>query len=111
MLYHNMSQTQNQVVPETILEQLRMSRVHGFSFFSYTGIKAYNLEGEDTLYLKEIPRNPKGITGIQIVYDYGWDSYKMAFFKSNQRTIPTKEFKDIYFDQLAEIIVNEMGVN
>lgn len=105
------TQQTTQEIPETILDQLMHSKINGMPFFPYTGIKAYNLEGNDTLFLKSIPRNPKAITNIQITYDAGRDSYKLYFFKKNQRTIPDTKYDDIYFDQLAGIIARDMGVN
>lgn len=101
---------QKQEVPETILDQLKQSKIHSLPFFAYTGIKAYNLEGNDTLYLKSIPRNKGGITGVQITYDYGSDTYKLWTFTKNQRVVKRGEYPEVYFDQLAEIIAREMKV-
>lgn len=104
-------QQANFEVQETILNQLKASKVNGFPFFAYTGIKSFTMEGEDTLMLKNIPSNPNGITNVVIVYDYGRDSYRVHTFKKNQRTIPSNSYEDIYFDALSSIIVDEMGVN
>lgn len=104
-------ETHTQEIPEIILDQLKQSKVNGFPFFAYTGINDYNLEGNEILYLKNLPKNPNEITSVQITYDSGMDVYKLATFQKNQRTIPKQEYPEIYFDQLAEIIVKEMGVN
>lgn len=105
-----MQQTVTQEVPEIILDQLKQSRIHGFPFFAYTGIKEFNLEGEDTLYLKKIPTNPNKITGVQVVYNKGADTYKLYTFQKNQRVIAKGEYPEIYVDQLARIITKELGV-
>ncbi len=103
-----MSQTQSQEIPKEILSQLKQSRVNGFPFFAYTGIKEFVLLGEDTLYLKKVPGNPGHITGIQIKYIY--DTYHISLFQKHQATIPHKEFDDIYADQMVDLIISEMKI-
>jgi len=97
-------------IPEIILDQLIQSKVNGFPFFAYTGIKQYNLEGEDTLYLKNVPSNPNHITSIQVVYDFGMDVYKLYTFQKNQRDVPFTKYAEVYFDELAQKIAKDMGV-
>jgi len=97
-------------IPLTILDQLKQTKVNGFPFFAYTGINEYNLEGEDTLYLKNVPNNPSHITSVQVVYDYGMDVYKLYTFQNNQRTVPFTEYPEVYFDELGQKIANDMGV-
>lgn len=105
-----MSQTITQEIPETILEQLKQSRVNGFPFFAYTGIKGFVLMGNDSLMLKNIPRNPNKITNVTVAYDAGQDLYNVYLFQKNQATIPHKQYDGIFCDQLAEIIARDMGV-
>lgn len=97
-------------VQDTIIEQLRQSRVNGFPFFNYTGIQDFTMEGEDTLMFKNIPRNPNGITNVVIVYDFGQDLYRLHTFQKDQRTIPKNSYDGVFFDQMADLIVEEMGV-
>jgi hypothetical protein len=100
-----------QEIPETILEQLKHSRVNGFPFFNYTGINDYVMLGNEAVMLKNIPRNPNKISGVQVSYDHGSDTYNVYFetgkFPRNKRT---KGYSDVYVDQLADLISSEMGV-
>lgn len=98
-------------IPQTALTQLEQSKVNGFPFFKFTGIKGFLLLGNDTLQLKDIPRNPNGITRVSIIFDKGQDLYNLLFFKKrNKIMIPSKRIDGIFFDQMAEIIAREMGV-
>ena len=105
------NEQEKQEIPKTILEQLKQSRVGGFPFFNYTGINDYVLVGNEAVMLKNIPKNPNKITGVDIYYDRGRDAYNIYFekgiFPRNQRV---KGYKEVYVDQMAEIIVKEMGV-
>jgi hypothetical protein len=98
-------------IPQTILDQLGASKVNGFPFFKLTGIKGFVLEGNDTLQLREIPKNPKDVSIVRIRYDEGQDLYNINFqtgqFPRNQ---PFKDVGGVFFDQMAEIIAREMGV-
>lgn len=91
---------------EIILDQLRASRVNGFPFFAYTGIKKYVMLGSNELKL-ECPRNPKRINTIWITYDVGQDLYNVSLRRDS---IPVERFEGVFFDQLAEIIANGIGV-
>ena len=105
------TEQQTQEIPETILDQLMQSKIHRFPFFAYTGIKGFVMMGNEALKLKDIPRNPNKITGIDIYYDAGHDAYNVYFekgvFPKNYRF---KGYSEVYFDQLAECITKEMGV-
>jgi len=94
-------------VPEIILEQLQASRVNGFPFFAYTGIKKYILYGNEELIL-HLPTNPSKYTSLSVVYDRGQDLYDIIFKQSG---LPIKKIQGIYCDQMAEIIIREMGIN
>lgn len=102
-------QTQVNKVQETILEQLKISKIHGFPFFAYTGIKSFVVIGDETLSLVKIPKNPNWITEISIFYDYDRDTYIVSFFEDHKEET-NKEFQDIYCDGLSEVIAREMGV-
>jgi hypothetical protein len=106
---------------EAILKELRISKVNGFPFVAYTGIKDFvfmgggkNLNGEVLhdyeLLLQKIPKNPNNVQKIQIVYEYGLDTYKILVTKKGD-LLPSKTIQDVYVGTLAQIIVNEMGVN
>ena len=92
-------------VAETILDQLKQSKVNGFPFFAYTGIKKFVLL-EDGLLLR-LPKNPKHYEKVEIFYDYGQDLYDVSFYKLS---VPIESVKGVFFDQLAHLIVEKMGV-
>ncbi len=92
----------------TIIDQLNASRVNGFPFFAYTGLKKFVLIGNDTVQFNKVPRNPKDIEKIVIKYDQGQDLYNIILFKRNDPT--PINFDGIFFDQLADVIVDGMGV-
>jgi hypothetical protein len=98
-------------IPQTALNQLLASKVNGFPFFKFTGIKGFLLEGNDTLTLKDIPRNPNRIKRVKVVFDQGQDLYNLVFFKEkNNISFVSKRENGVFFDQMAEIIAREMGV-
>lgn len=99
-------QTQNNEVAKEIFSQLQASKVNGFPFFAYSGIKA-SIFSTTKLHLKA-PRNPKRIKNILINYQYGSDTYTVIFNGSNKHE---DIFDDVYADGLADLIVREMGVN
>jgi len=99
------------VIPQTIFDQLQASKVNGFPFFAYTGIKGFTMMGNDTLMLKDIPRNPNHISSVTVQYDEGRDLYNLIFHKGKfPKNVPVKELDGIFFDQLSDIIVDTMGV-
>jgi len=97
-------------IPQIILDQLKNSKVHGFPFFAYTGIKGFTMVGNESLMLVKIPRNPKSVTNITISYDETQDLYNLYLFRKHQSTIPQAEYQGLFFDQLVEIITKSMGV-
>lgn len=99
-----MQQTKNYQVAQTIFEQLKASKVHGFPFFAYTGLKP-QIVSETELNLKA-PRNPKHVKNILVQYHY--DTYTVLFDTGKGKPLDT--YNDIYADQLSDIIVSKMGV-
>jgi len=104
-------------VQETILEQLRASKVNGFPFLAYTGIRNYVMAGDNPAgnpQLKlDCPSNPRKVTHIWITYLRGDDLYELAFCRDNNNFNLTHEegaYHGIFSDQMAEIIAEEMGV-
>lgn len=97
----NQEQNEKYQVAQEIFEQLRLSKVNGFPFYAYTGLKP-QIFSTTELYLKA-PRNPKKVKNVLVQYDYGSDTYNVIFNGSERLT-------DVYFDQLSEIIVNRMGI-
>jgi len=97
---------QDTTIQETILDQLMQTKVHGFPFFAYTGIKDYVMASDDTLIL-HLPENPKGLDNINVVYDFGMDVYKLYAFKGG---VPLESKMEVYFDELGELITKYMGV-
>ena len=111
-LYNNMkTQTQQQEITtyaSEIFEQLKASKIHGFPFFAYTGIKVSEFSDE-SLYLK-LPKNPSEFKSILVTYDIGSDTYIVSFYTDDVPLKSKDRHEDIYFDQLAELIVRETGV-
>lgn len=104
-----MSETQE--ITQTILDQLKASRINGLPFFAYTGIKGISRINENTLALLKIPRNPGKIKLIIIKYIPARDTYNLLFFNKLQLTDhPIFNFDDIYFDMLSDIISDKMGI-
>lgn len=101
-------QEANFEIQETILAQLKASKVNGFPFFAYTGIKNFVMMGETELKLI-VPKNPAGLKSVLVVYDYGSDTYRVI--PQLDANFPVKTITDVYCDVLAECIVQEMGVN
>lgn len=101
----NTQQEQVFEVAETILEQLKQSKVNGFPFFAYTGINDFVML-EDELMLKA-RKNAKGYESVSVVYDYGQDLYNIVFRKCS---VPLKTIEGVFFDQMAEIIARELGI-
>ena len=95
-------------IPQGMLDELFQSKVRGFPFFSYTGIRDYLLMGNDSLMLKPIPPNPNQISAIQINYDKGADGFHIVFYKGNDRVETTET---LYVGDLADTIVQKMGVS
>ena len=95
-------------IPQHMLDELFQSKVRGFPFFSYTGIRDYLLMGNDSLMLKPIPPNPNQISAIQINYDKGADGFHIVFYKGND---PIETTETLYVGDLADTIVQKMGVS
>ena len=94
--------TENSEVVQEIVRQLQASRVNGFPFFAYTGIKKMSQFSESELALA-LPRGPKPIKLVIVKYEYGSDTYTLTFYGTNSKGV-VKRLEDIYFDQMAEII-------
>ena len=97
-------------IQETILEQLKATKVNGFPFFAYTGIEHFVMAGENELKL-DMPKNPNKLSHVWINYNYGTDAYDLTFCRNNNNMDQALNLKEIYCDQLGEVIVNAMGVN
>jgi len=94
--------TQNTEIAKEIFRQLQASKVNGFPFLAYTGLKPQIFSATE-LYLKA-PRNPNKVKNILVSYSHARDTYTVLFNGSQRH-------EDIYADVLAEMIVREMGVN
>ena len=103
-----MNQTHDTTVQDTIIEQLKASRVNGFPFFAYTGIRDFVMMGETELKLS-CPRNPGHVKYFVVAYIRGSDTYRLSFYKKGD-FVPFSIVDDVYFDQLSDLIVREMKV-
>ena len=95
-------------IPQDMLDELLQSKVRGFPFFSYTGIKDYLLMGNDSLMLNPLPPNPNKISAIQINYDKGADGFTIDYYVGNNRVADPQI---LYVGDLADAIVQKMGVS
>ena len=95
-------------IPQHMLDELLQSKVRGFPFFAYTGIKDYLLMGNDSLMLKPIPPNPTGITAILINYNKGADGFNLVYYVGNQAVANPET---LYVGDLADAIVQKMGIS
>ena len=59
-----------------------------------------------SLHLIDIPINPGKVTRVIIDYDFGADAYNVTI----QRDKDATKYEGIYFDQLADIIANQIDV-
>ena len=93
---------------DEIFSLLKISKVNRFPFFAYTGIKASKF-GEESLYLK-LPKNPSKFKSILVIYEIGSDTYKVQFYTHDDPLKKEDIHTDIYFDQLVDLIINQMGI-
>ena len=94
-------------IPQGMLDELYQSKIRGFPFFAYTGIREFVMMGNDSLMLKDIPPNPNKISAIQINYDKGADGFTIDYYVGNSR-VANPEI--LYVGDLADAIVQKMGV-
>lgn len=102
-------QTETKLVAKEIFKQLQASKVSGFPFFAYTGIKP-SLFSENALYLK-LPRNPSKFKSVLVTLNLATDTYDVDFYTHEDPLKADDRHTDIYNDSLAELIVREMGIN
>ena len=88
-----------------LLEQLKAAKVNGFPFFAYMGIK-HTSTTEDMVTL-QMPKNPKNISYVYVLYDRGTDTYTVMFYSG---FVAKSTVRDVYVDQLAETIAKGTGV-
>ena len=99
---------QNMQVAETIMSQLKQSKVNGFPFFNYSGAKDF--VGAENFLQFSIP-NKKRVAKIRIVLD-AQDLYNLEFYKKKGfEMIKSKSVDGIFADQMVDIIVKELGIN
>ena len=96
-------------VAETIMSQLKQSKVNGFPFFNYSGAKDF--VGAENFLQFSIP-NKKRIAKIRIVIDEAQDLYNLEFYKKKGfEMILSNNIKGIFADQMVELVVKELGIN
>ena len=94
-------------IPQHMLDELFQTKVRGFPFFAYTGIKDYLLMGNDSLMLTPLPSNPNKISAIEIIYRPDHDAFTIAYYIGNKRT-KTDQLR--YVGDLGNAIVEIMGI-
>ncbi len=96
----------NQTIQSEMLAQLNASRLNGFPFFAYSGIKP--ISKMDKGLVLQCPRNPAMVKFIEFTLDEGRDTYNLKFY-DNKGNIKTSE-SDIYADMVAGIIGNTLNI-
>lgn len=91
-------------IVKTLHNQLTNTKINGFPFYAYTGIKPTAISETD-LNLKA-PKNPNGITSINVHYNKGTDEYDLRFQKGSK----IETLDGIQWDNLGDVIVDRMGV-
>ena len=102
----NKTKTQNSEVAQEIFRQLKVSRVNGFPFFAYSGIKP-SIFSDTALYLK-LPKNPSAYKSILIEYKY--DTYTISFYTDVEPLKATDKHTDVYADSMVDLIISEMKI-
>ena len=103
------TQTESSLVAKVIFLQLKASKVNGFPFFAYSGIKA-SVFSNTALYLK-LPKNPSKFKSILVTLNIARVTYDVNFYTHDDPLKTDDRYTDIYNDQLVDLIVNEMGIN
>ena len=93
-------------VAQEIFRQLSVSKINGFPFIMYSGIKA-KVIGQNSITFTA-PKNPARIKTIHIQYVEGTDTYIVSYYRGLGTFI--KEVDDIYCDVLARNIAREMKI-
>ncbi len=91
-------------IAKEIHNQLGNTKISGFPFYAYTGIKP-TIISETDLHLKP-PTNPNKVTAINVHYNGGSDEYDVRFQSGKK----IDELKGLQWDNLGEVIVRKMGV-
>ena len=102
-------QTETHLVAKEIFKQLSASKVNGFPFFAYSGIKP-SLFSETALYLK-LPKNPSKFKSILVTLNVARDTYDVNFYTHEDPLKADDRHTDIYSEALVDLIVREMGIN
>jgi len=91
-----------------IFRQLQTSKVNGFPFFAYTGIKP-SIFSKEALYLK-LPKNTSKFKSILVSYDLGSDTYTIGFYTHEDPLQKQDLHKDVYADSMVDLIIDQMGI-
>ena len=89
---------------QTLHKQLNQTKINGFPFFAYTGIKP-TIISETDLNLKP-PTNPNKVSSINVHYNHGTDEYDVRFQSGKK----IEQVNGLQWDNLGSVIVERMGV-
>ena len=89
---------------KTLHSQLNQTKINGFPFYKYTGIKP-TIISETDLNLKP-PTNPNKVKSINVHYNKGSDEYDVRLQVGNK----IEEINGLQWDNLGNVIVDKMGV-
>ena len=90
---------------DVIIDQLTASKVNGFPFWAYTGLKL--LRQTDRKIQLIAKRNPGRVHIVSIQYHYDSDTYILIFARKNG--VATTHI-DVYADVMVNMIIDAMGV-
>ena len=88
-----------------LMEQLKAAKVNGFPFFAYMGIKQTTTT--DDVVTMRMPKNPKNISYVSVMYSHGTDTYTVIFTCCGRYCKPAR---GVYVGELAETIARGTGV-
>jgi hypothetical protein len=91
-------------IVKTLHQQLNQTRINGFPFFAYTGIKPTIISQTD-MNLKP-PTNPNKVSSINVHYNKGTDEYDVRIQSGKK----IEEINGLQWDNLGNVIVDKMGV-
>jgi len=80
-------------IAQGIFRQLKCSKVNGFPFFAYSGIKP-SIFSIDSLYLK-LPKNPSSFKSILVTLNRATDTYDVNFYTHDESLKEQDRHRDI----------------
>ena len=104
-----------QTYANDMIEELKVSKIRGFPFFAYTGIKRIDIRDAGNSIVIKLPKNPNGLKSALVSYRLGEDTYDLSFYDDPKYDIRYNflvrpDYTSLFVGSLGEIIVERMGV-